>query len=90
MDASKTAVAAVLSQVQDGVERPLAYASRQLNKSEQSYGSSELDMLALIWATKYYRCYFLGRKFEVRSGYAALSYLHKVSDQKARLMRWSL
>jgi hypothetical protein len=32
-DASKVAVAAVLSQVQDGVERPIAFASRQMNKA---------------------------------------------------------
>jgi hypothetical protein len=52
-NASKIAVAAVLSQVQDGVERPLAYAIRQLNKAEQSYAASEAETLALIWATKY-------------------------------------
>src|SRR5215469_5563551 len=54
-DASKTAVAAILSQVQDGVERPLAYASRQLNSAEQAYSASEAEMLALVWATKYFR-----------------------------------
>ena len=30
-DASKVTVAAILSQVQDGLERPIAYASRQIN-----------------------------------------------------------
>jgi len=35
-DAFKLAVAAVLSQVQDGVERPIAYASRQMNRAEQA------------------------------------------------------
>ena len=30
-DASKTAIAAILSQLQDEIERPTAYASRQLN-----------------------------------------------------------
>jgi hypothetical protein len=52
-DASKSAVAAVLSQVKDGVERPLALASRQQNKAEQSYAATEAEMLALIWTTKY-------------------------------------
>ena len=42
------AVAAVLSQLQDGVERPLAYASRQLTKNEASYSASESEMLALV------------------------------------------
>jgi len=55
-DASGIAVAAVLSQVQDGLERPLAYASRQLNAAEQAYSASDAEMLALVWATKYFRC----------------------------------
>jgi hypothetical protein len=33
-DASKVAVAAVLSLVQNGVERPICYASRQMNQGK--------------------------------------------------------
>lgn len=49
-DASKVAVKAVLSQVQEAIERPIAYASRRMNKAEQSYLASEAEMLALMWA----------------------------------------
>jgi hypothetical protein len=35
-DASKIAFAAILSQEQNGVERPIPYASRQMNKAEQA------------------------------------------------------
>jgi len=52
-DASKLAVAAVLSQVQDGVDRPIAYASRQMNRAEQAYNASESEMLALVWAKNF-------------------------------------
>jgi hypothetical protein len=45
-DASKVAVAAILSQVQDGIERPISFASRQMNKAEQIYSASEAEMLA--------------------------------------------
>jgi len=62
-DASKVAVAAILSQEQDGIERPIAYASRQMNKAKQAYSASESEMLALVWATKYFRCYLFGAKF---------------------------
>lgn len=89
-DASKVAVAAILSQVQDGQERPIAYASRQMNKAEQNYSASEAEMLALIWATKHFRCYLYGRKFIVRTDHSALRFLHQFSDNNARLMRWSL
>ena len=40
MDASKVAVAAILSQMQDGVEWPIAYASREMNKAEHAYSAS--------------------------------------------------
>jgi hypothetical protein len=61
-DASKVAVAVILSQVQDGVERPIAYSSRQLNKAEQAYSATEAEMLAFVWATKYFRCYLYEKK----------------------------
>ena len=60
-DASKIAIAAILSQVQNGVERPIAYASRQMNKVEQAYTASEAEQLALVWATKYFRCFLYAK-----------------------------
>jgi hypothetical protein len=56
-DASKLAVSAILSQVQNGVERPIAYASRQIIGAKQPYSDSEIEMLILVGATKYFRCY---------------------------------
>ena len=44
-DASMTAVAAILSQVQDGVEHPIRFASRQLNPAKSKYSASELKCL---------------------------------------------
>jgi hypothetical protein len=71
-DASKVAIVAILSQVQEGVERHIAYASRQTKWAEQNYSASEAEMLALIWATKHFRCYLHGTKFVVRTDHAAL------------------
>jgi hypothetical protein len=48
-DASKVAVAAILSQVQGGIEKPVSYASRQLHRAEQNYSASELELLAVSW-----------------------------------------
>jgi len=89
-DASKVAIGAILSQVQDGKERPIAYASRQLNTAEQNYTVSEQVMLALVWATRYFRCYLYGKRFLVRTDHAALTYLQKFADHNSRLLRWSL
>jgi hypothetical protein len=76
--------------MQDGVERPVAYASYQLNKAKQAYSASEAEMLALVWAAKYFRCCLYGRRFVVTTDHAALTYLRKFADQNSRLMRWNL
>ena len=61
-----------------------------MNKAEQAYSASESEMLALVWATKYFRCYLFGAKFVARTDHAALTYLKNFADSSSRLMRWSL
>jgi hypothetical protein len=87
IDAPKIAVAAILSQEQNGVERPIAYASRHINKAEQAYTASEAELLALVWATKYFRCSLYGKQILVRTNHAAPSYLRTFQDANSRLMR---
>jgi hypothetical protein len=71
-DASKVAIGAILSQVQDGKERPFAFASDS-STSERNYTVSEQEMLALVWATKDFRCYLYGKRFLVRTEHATLT-----------------
>jgi len=61
-----------------------------MNKPEQAYSASDTEIIALVWAVMYFRCYLFGRKFVVRTDHAALTYLKKFADQNSRLMRWSL
>jgi hypothetical protein len=68
----------------------VSYASRQLNRAEENYSASELEMLGVVWASQHYRCYLYGRKFIVRTDHAALTFLNKFSGNNARLLRWSL
>jgi hypothetical protein len=89
-DASKTSVAAILFQVQNGQERPIEYSSRQLNSAEQKYSATESEMLALVWATKHFRCYLFGKCFLVRTDHSALAYLWKFADHNSRLLKWRL
>jgi hypothetical protein len=41
-DASKTAAATILPQVQGGVGRPVAYASNQLNSAERNHSATDM------------------------------------------------
>ena len=82
-DASKVAIAAILSQVQVGVERPIAYASRQLNSAERAYTTSEIEMLSLVWVTKYFRCYLYGTKVIVRTDHSAFKNLRNSADHNS-------
>lgn len=89
-DASKSALGAVLSQIRDGEERPICYASRQLRAPEQNYSTTERELLAVIWATKQFRCYLLGRKFKLVTDHAALRWMLSLRDPSSRLTRWAL
>ena len=89
-DMSQVGLGAVLSQVQNGIERPIAYTSRQLNKAEAPYSALEVEALAVVWVTTYFRCYLYCIKFLVRTHHAALNFVHRFMDNKSRLMSWSL
>jgi hypothetical protein len=56
-DASNQGIGAVLSQGIIGKDLPIAYASRNMNKAEQNYTSSEKELLAIVWGIKHFRPY---------------------------------
>ena len=89
-DASTVELGSVLSQVDKGIERPVSFASRQLTKAERAYSASELETLAVAWATEYYRCYLFGKGLLVRTDHTALKFLRNFAENNSRLMRWSL
>jgi hypothetical protein len=87
-DALTRDVGAVLSQLRNGEERPIAYCSRQLNSAESKYSVTELELLAFIFVTKQFRCYLYGRKFTVYTDHRALKWLLNLQDPGSRLTRW--
>jgi hypothetical protein len=89
-DASTKAVGAILSQIKDGEDRPVAYCSRQLNSAETKYSITELELLALIFAVKQFRCYLYGRQFKVYTDHRALKWLLNLQYPSSRLTRWAV
>lgn len=53
-DASGTAIGAVLSQVQDGREKVIAFDSRSLTKAERKYFVTRKELLSVVHFTKYF------------------------------------
>jgi len=80
----------VLSQGPIGQDRPLAYASRILCKAEQNYNTTEKELLAIVWAVKYFRSYLYGTKFKIITDHRPLVWLFNVMDPGSRLIRWRL
>ena len=58
-DASTIGVAAVLSQVQDGKERPIAYAAKALSKSQRKWAPTKIEMYALVFGTESFYPYLI-------------------------------
>ena len=89
-DASNQGLGAVLLQGPIGKDLLIAYASRRLNSAEMHYTTSEKELLAIVWATKYFRPYLYGRRFKIVSDHKPLVWIMNVKDPGSRLMRWRI
>jgi len=81
-DECDVSIGAVLSQVQGGVERVIAYASRLLSKPERNYCVTRKELLAIVCYTEAFRQYLLGRQFVVRTDQSGLQWLRSPSGSK--------
>jgi hypothetical protein len=61
-DVSNEGLGAIPSQGETRKHLPIACASRNLNKAEKNYSTSERVLLAVVWGVKHFRPYLYGRK----------------------------
>ena len=71
-DASDVAVSAVFSQKIDGVEKPIAFYSAVLNRTQRNYCATRGEMLAMVKSLQHFRHYLLGAKVILRTGHHSL------------------
>jgi hypothetical protein len=75
-DASGVGLGAVLTQIQDGKERVIAYHSRKLNPAEVKYPVHERELLGVVEAARVWRHYLWGREFTIKTDNWANKYLN--------------
>jgi hypothetical protein len=79
-DASDQGLGCVL--MQDG--HAVAYASRQLRKTEEKYPTHDLELAAIVHAMKIWRHYIIGKRCEVYSDHKSLNYIFTQPDLNLR------
>lgn len=88
-DASNYALGAVLSQIHDSKDHPIAFASRTLNKHEINYSTTEKEALAIMWAVEKFKPYLYGNKFTLITDHKPLTFI-KNSVKNQKIIRWRL
>ncbi len=87
-DASGYGISGVLSQIQGGEERVLAYGSRTLSKIERRYCTTKRELLAVRFFVEYFKPYLYGRRFILRCDHASLQWLKNFKQIDGILARW--
>ena len=87
-DASEVAIGGVVSQMVNGVERPIAFFSRVMNSAQRSYCTTRRELLAVIASIQHFRHYLLGAKVILRTDQHSLKWLKTFKRLEGILARW--
>ena len=93
VDASDVGIGAVLFQEDhNGIDHPVCYFSKKVNKHQKNYSNIEKECLALILAFQQFEVYLTSSTspIVVFSDHNPLSFLQKLKNKNQRLLRWSL
>ena len=87
-DASSFGISGVLSQIQDGTERVIAYFSKTLNRAQRQSCVTRRELLAIVESVKHFHQYLYGVEFIVRTDHGSITWLRNFKNPSAILARW--
>ncbi|MES9880089.1 MAG: reverse transcriptase domain-containing protein [Sedimenticola sp.] len=87
-DASGVGIGAVLSQVNDGCEKVVAYYSKALTKAQRNFCITRKELLAVVEAVKHFHHYIYGVPTLVRTDHGALTWLLSFKNIEGQMARW--
>jgi hypothetical protein len=86
-DASANSIGSVLSQIQDGEEKVIAYASFSLSQSRRNYCTTYRELYAVLTFVKHFSHYLWGRPFLVRTDHSSLRWLKNFKQPEGMVAR---
>ena len=90
VDCSDIAMGACLTQKDEqGLDHPISFMSKKLNKAQKNYSTTEKEALALLTAVRAYRVYLTGSVI-VYTDHSPLAFLKRMAGVNQKLLRWSL
>ena len=87
-DASNVAAGSMLSQIQNGEEKVIAYFSKCFSRTERKYCTTRKELLSVVLSVKHFHYYVYGRHFLVRTDHNSLKWLMNFSIVEGQLARW--
>ena len=81
-------IGGVLSQVQDGQEKVIAYGAKKLKASEKNYSSNKGELLAVIHFMEKWKFYLWPREFVLRTDHRALRWIYSMEAPSSLCIRW--
>lgn len=81
-DASRLGLGAVLEQ--EGYV--IAYASRTLKDPEKRWSATELELNAVVFGCKTFKCYLLGKPFTIYTDHMPLRGVLRTTDTTSRII----